>query len=137
MCDVWKGASHGIRHQLGLLAVGHGETNCILLPAVMKYNKRVNATWQENIKRVLWGKPVVVDLLGAAGQSEDMNDVGDALDVVFRRLGMPGTLKQVGIRDDKLKLLAKNSLGDGFLKTNPIPLTELGQVREGLEMVAG
>jgi alcohol dehydrogenase class IV len=32
------GGSHGIGHQLGPLGVGHGETSCILLPAVLKYN---------------------------------------------------------------------------------------------------
>ncbi|CEJ57318.1 hypothetical protein PMG11_06015 [Penicillium brasilianum] len=31
---VEMGASHGIGHQLGPLGVGHGDTSCILLPAV-------------------------------------------------------------------------------------------------------
>src|SRR5271170_3476438 len=30
------GASHGIGHQLGPLGVGHSQTSCILLPAVLK-----------------------------------------------------------------------------------------------------
>lgn len=36
------GASHGIGHQLDPLGVGHGQTSCVLLPTVLKYNKRVN-----------------------------------------------------------------------------------------------
>ncbi|KAF4430455.1 alcohol dehydrogenase [Fusarium acutatum] len=43
------GASHAIGHQLGPLNVGHGETSCILLPAVCKFNARksTNNDWQE------------------------------------------------------------------------------------------
>lgn len=37
------GASHGIGHQLGPLGVGHGETSCVLLPALCKGNARANA----------------------------------------------------------------------------------------------
>lgn len=37
------GASHAIGHQLGPLGVGHGETSCIMLPAVCKWNLKVGA----------------------------------------------------------------------------------------------
>ncbi len=40
------GASHGIGHQLGPLGVGHGETICILLLAVCRFNERVNSAQQ-------------------------------------------------------------------------------------------
>lgn len=47
MCAVSNGvplgASHAIGHQLGPLGVGHGETSCILLPAVCKFNAKYGA----------------------------------------------------------------------------------------------
>lgn len=33
------GGSHGIGHQLGPLGMGHGQTSCVILPTVLKYNK--------------------------------------------------------------------------------------------------
>ena len=46
---VPMGASHGIGHQLGPLGVGHGETSCILLPAVCRYNEGVNLERQRRV----------------------------------------------------------------------------------------
>lgn len=62
-------------------------------------------------------------------------DLGDILDAVIRELGMPRTLKEVGIGRDKLDLLADNSLRDHWIKTNAQPITEKSQVMEILEMV--
>lgn len=62
-------------------------------------------------------------------------DLGDLLDVFIRELGMPRTLKEVGIGRDKLDSLAQNSLNDLWIKTNAKPITEKSQVLEILEMV--
>lgn len=53
---VLPGASHGIGHQLGSLGVGHGETSCILLPAVCKWNAKQNANVerQKLMNKVSW-----------------------------------------------------------------------------------
>jgi alcohol dehydrogenase class IV len=69
--------------------------------------------------------------------SRDKDDLGSVLDVVIRELGMPRSLKAVGVGRDKLEMLAMNSLGDKWCKTNPIPLTEKAQVLEILETVVG
>jgi alcohol dehydrogenase class IV len=49
---VPMGASHAIGHQLGPLGVGHGETSCVMLPAVCKFNaaKKANVERQEKCK---------------------------------------------------------------------------------------
>ena len=130
------GASHGIGHQLGPLGVGHGETSCILLPAVCKYNQSVNAQQQKKVKDIIWSDEEVKKVLKDAGLIEEA-DLGDLLDVVFRFLGMPRTLKDFGIGDDKIEKLAQNALHDRWLPTNPRPMTEKAQVMEVLEMVKG
>jgi alcohol dehydrogenase class IV len=63
-------------------------------------------------------------------------DLGDVLDVIFRDLGMPRTLTDVGVGRDKMAGLAKNSLKDHWIKTNPKPIEKEEQVMEILEMVA-
>lgn len=62
-------------------------------------------------------------------------DLGDVLDAVIRELGMPRTLKEVGVGRDQLDGLAEHSLHDRWCATNPIPLREKKQVMEILEMV--
>lgn len=136
LSNVPMGASHAIGHQLGPLGVGHGETSCILLPAVCKYNQSVNAERQEIAKGVLTADREVSRVLRDAGLGENA-DLGDMLDTIFRALGMPRTLEEFDIGEDKLDMLAKNSLTDRWIGTNPRPLTEKEQVLEILRMVKG
>ncbi|KAI9753732.1 MAG: Aminolevulinate dehydratase [Chaenotheca gracillima] len=131
------GASHGIGHQLGPLGVGHGETSCILLPAVMKYNKSVNAAQQTKVLNILWSEDAVREILLRRGLVADQADLGDVLDAVIAELGMPRSLAAVGVGREKLDALAEGSLVDRWVKTNPIPLTRKEQVLEILEMVVG
>ena len=131
------GASHGIGHQLGPLGVGHGETSCILLPAVCRYNKPVNSEQQQQVLDILWSEDVVLRVLNKAGLKKETADLGDALDVVIRELGMPRTLEEVGIGQDKFEELAVSSLKDRWCKTNPVPLKRKEQVMEILDMCCG
>ncbi|KAB8230731.1 alcohol dehydrogenase [Aspergillus alliaceus] len=135
---VELGASHGIGHQLGPLGVGHGETSCVLLPAVCKYNARhgANGERQERVKGFLLRQEAVREVLQRRGLDGEKVDLGDVLDAVIRELGMPRSLKDVGVGRDQLEQLAENSLHDRWCKTNPLPLTEKRQVLEILEMVA-
>ncbi|EPS27746.1 hypothetical protein PDE_02690 [Penicillium oxalicum 114-2] len=135
--SVPLGASHGIGHQLGPLGVGHGETSCILLPAVCKYNARHNANCerQARVRDVLLSDPVVTEILQLHSSSSDTLDLGDILDLVIRELGMPRSLTDVGVGRDKVDGLAENSLHDRWCRTNPVPLTDKSQVLEILDMV--
>lgn len=133
------GGSHGIGHQLGPLGVGHGETSCILLPAVLKYNyKHGDAEVKQLQKKVLdifWSEQAIREVLEKRGLQASAADAGDVVGAVISELGMPRTLKDVGIGREKLDALADNSLKDRWLKTNAVPLTEKKQVLEILEMV--
>ncbi|KAL2355728.1 putative Fe-containing alcohol dehydrogenase [Cryomyces antarcticus] len=112
--NVPLGASHGIGHQLGPLGVGHGETSCILLPAVCKYNVSANGDRQRKVYDVLCSEAEVDRLLTIRGLSKESANLGDLLDAIISELGMP-----------------RNK----WCKTNPIPLESKGQIMEILEMV--
>ncbi|KAA8644805.1 hypothetical protein EYZ11_010068 [Aspergillus tanneri] len=135
---VQLGASHGIGHQLGPLGVGHGETSCILLPAVCKFNAvhHANNEHQDRLRRFLVGLPEVASVLQRRGLDGSRADLGDVLDAVIRELGLPRSLNEVGVGRDQLDALAVNSLHDRWCQTNPVPLTEKEQVVEILEQVA-
>jgi alcohol dehydrogenase class IV len=124
---------------LGPLGVGHGETSCILLPAVCKFNaeKNANVPRQQRVHKFLTANSIVAEVLKARGVDATSSDLGDVLDAVIRELGMPRSLKEVGVGRDKLDTLAEHSLHDRWCKTNPVPLKEKGQVLEILEKVVG
>ncbi len=84
----------------------------------------------------MWSEPDVVEVLKARGLKEESSDAGDALDAVFRELGMPRSLKEVGVGREKFDALAVNSLKDPCCAVNPIPLTKKEQVLEILELCA-
>ncbi|KAF7193691.1 Dehydrogenase FUM7 [Pseudocercospora fuligena] len=131
------GASHGISHALGPLGVGHGETSCILLAPVCKFNasKGANLEQQRKVAATLMSLPLVQKALALRPESGDHSDLGHILDVVIDALSMPRTLRDVGIGRDDLDLLAKHSLEDPWCKANPFPLTTVEQVLEILEMI--
>ncbi|KAI1150433.1 hypothetical protein F4825DRAFT_426547 [Nemania diffusa] len=135
--SVFPGASHGIGHNLGPLGVGHGQTSCILLPSVMKYNARVNGDTQKKIGETIWSEEEAADVLKKHGLSRAESDLGDALRAIFNELGMPKSLKEVGVGRDKWAQLAENSLEDKCCQANPVPLTQKDQVLEILEMCSG
>ncbi|KAJ5622609.1 hypothetical protein N7528_005841 [Penicillium herquei] len=135
--SVQLGASHGIGHQLGPLGVGHGETSCILLPAVCKFNAAHNANRdrQLRVREFLIRDKVVSEVLQSHSVDVENSDLGDILDVIIRELGMPRSLSEVNVGRDKLDGLAAHSLHDRWCQSNPVPLKDKSQVLEILEMV--
>ncbi|KAI1452097.1 putative Fe-containing alcohol dehydrogenase [Annulohypoxylon moriforme] len=130
------GASHGIGHQLGPAGVGHGETSCILNPAVCKYNykKGANVARQDAIIQLLWEDPKAREVFDQSKLNRDTADLGDLMDAIVRALGLPRTLKEFGIGEDKLDKIAEHSLKDRWVQSNPAPLDKEG-VLEILKMV--
>jgi len=102
---VSKGASHGIGHVLGGTAdVPHGYTSCIMLPHVLRFNEPVNAA------RQAW----VSDELGHPGKK-----AADAVAALIASLGLPATLRDVGVRPDQMDVIARGSMHDRWIHTNP------------------
>ncbi|EJT99153.1 Dehydroquinate synthase-like protein [Dacryopinax primogenitus] len=118
------GASHAIGHMMGPLGVGHGETSCIALPAVCKFNaaKGANLEPQRKVFDILWELKEIQGL----GLDKEKADLGDVLDAFFRVLGMPRTLKAVGVAGDKVDLLAENTLHDDFCGDQSLPTQDQG-----------
>jgi len=117
---VEYGASHGIGHQLGAVGgVPHGHTSCVLLPSVLRWNASVNAAQQETVS--------------AAFQRPDDN-AADVVQEFIALVDQPGSLRDVGITEDQLDVIAKGSLENMMVRSNPRPITEAGQIREILDM---
>lgn len=120
--DVPLGASHGIGHVLGgSCDVPHGHTSCVMLPAVLRWNAPANAERQK----------LVSEAFGRAGAP-----AGDVLDEFIAGLGQPRTLADVGVAADRYELVAKNSMHDRCIHTNPRPIPGPEQVMEILRLAA-
>lgn len=105
---------------LGPFGVGHGETSCILLPSVCKYNAANPGALsrQQRPLSVLWSSPDIASALETRGLKKESTDLSATLDGVFRELGMPRTLRDVGINptDEFLEKLAELSLLDFWME---------------------
>jgi alcohol dehydrogenase class IV len=138
---VEVGASHGIGHQLGPLGVGHGETSCVMLPSVLRWNREHGDAWvaerQQKVLDAFWGDAAVADALKRHGLSEATATAGDAVGAFVEELGMPTSLVSVGVGRDMLDKLAENSMTDRNIKSNPVRITDAEQIKQILELALG
>lgn len=105
VAGVPMGASHAIGHVLGgTCDVPHGHTSCVMAPFVLRFNAPVNGERQKRIS-------------AAFGQPE--RAAADLADEFIRSLGMPRSLKEVGVGEDKLPLVAEYTMEDFWARTNP------------------
>jgi len=119
---VPMGASHGIGYVLGAeFGVPHGHTSCVMLPAVMRWNKSVNAERQA---------------LVAAAMGRPNEDAGDVLDDFIRGLGMPRSLREVNVGPEHFDRIAQQAMATPWVPRNPRKIEGPAQVREILDMAA-
>jgi maleylacetate reductase len=84
--------------------VPHGYTSCVMLPHVLRFNEPVNADRQK------W----LSEALGRPGES-----AADAVAALIAGLGLPGTLRKVGVKPEQLEEVAVGSMHDRWVHTNP------------------
>ena len=119
---VPMGASHGIGYVLGaVFDIPHGHTSCIMLPAVMRWNKLANAERQA---------------LVAAAMGHPGEDAGDLLEALIAGLGVPRSLGAVNIGPENFDRMAAQAMGTPWVPRNPRPIAGPAQVREILELAA-
>ncbi len=117
---VPMGASHGIGYVLGAVAgVPHGYTSCVMLPAVMRWNEPATSARQRDIAAAL-GRP---------GDS-----AAHAVAALICDLGLPRTLKDVGVGEDQLDGIAEKALANPVVRANPRPIREKADVMEILRL---
>jgi alcohol dehydrogenase class IV len=119
---VPMGASHGIGYVLGAaFDIPHGHTSCIMLPAVMRWNKPANTARQA----------LVAAAMGHAGE-----DAGDVLDAFIAGLGQPRSLGGVGIAPADFDRIAEAAMHTPWVPRNPRPIAGPAQLREILDLAA-
>ena len=92
-----------------------------MLPAVMRWNKTVNAERQA---------------LVSVAMAEAGKDAGDVLDTFIGGLGMPRSLGAVKIGREHFPRISEQAMGTPWVPRNPRPIDGPAQVREILELAA-
>ena len=113
------GACHAIGHAMGAHAgVPHGITSCVLLPAVLRWNRGVDTGRQELISAAM-GRPGV--------------HAADVVHDLVAALELPTRLSDIGLARADLPLIAEKTLGDMALGGNPRHVNTADDVMEILE----
>jgi maleylacetate reductase len=119
---VPMGASHGIGYVLGaMFDIPHGHTSCIMLPAVMRWNKPANAARQQ----------LVSAAMGHPGE-----DAADVLDALISGLEMPRSLSVVKVGAGSFDKMAQQAMATPWVPRNPRRIDGPSQVRAILELAA-
>lgn len=118
--DISHGASHGIGYILGsLCGVPHGYTSCVMLPAVLEWNSKKFSQQQLAIATAL-GYPEM--------------PASHAVKSLIANLGLPTTLREVGVEESQLSEIAARALAHPVVRNNPRVISTADDVTEILRL---
>jgi maleylacetate reductase len=127
LAGVAMGLHHGLCHVLGGAAgVPHGTANAIVLPHVLRYNR--DAVPAELAQ--------VAETLGVTAQTDPRATAQagiERLDKLLAELGVPRTLREVGVPRAELPRLAELALHSPAVRNNPRPVGGAADVQAILE----
>ena len=117
--NVGLGCVHSMAHPLGArFDIAHGVANALLLPTVMEFNMPAC-----EIKYGRIAKAMGVDTTSMT-QAEAAQAAVDAVKQLSLDLGIPQTLREIGIPEDALAQLANDAFNDVCTGGNPREITE-------------
>ena len=128
LANVNLGLSHGIGHQLGARNdVPHGVTSCVMMAPTMEFNAEHVGT------RQIW----IAEIMGCDVRDLDPSAASaagrDAVRTLVSDLELPNRLRDVGVSEDDFPAIAKDTLEDLIVATNPRPV---GSVEDVIEVLA-
>jgi alcohol dehydrogenase class IV len=110
------GASHGIGYILGgRYGVHHGHSSCVMLPHVLRWNESATMPRQREL---------------TIAMNRDGMSAGDAVAELIADLGLPGRLRDVGIKENQLQAIADEAAKHPVVLANPRPITGASDVME-------
>jgi len=119
---VPMGASHAIGHVLGgTCDVPHFLCTPVMMPGILAYNQPVTVDAQKALAAAL-GQP-------------DMS-ASDAFRAFCKALDLPTSLREVGVGADQFELIARNTMTEFFIFSNPRSVKDPAGVLEILKLAA-
>lgn len=117
--NAMVGIVHSLAHACGAVChVPHGMANGILLPWGLEYNLPKSAAYTAELSGPLGSEPTYLDTLEQAKVTIRLvRNLEQRLNEIS---GLPLRLRDAGVTEDKLPLIAKVALNDGCLNYNPV-----------------
>jgi lactaldehyde reductase len=113
--NVGLGIVHGMAHPLGAFYdTPHGIANAVILPYVMEYNAQASGEKYKEIARVMGAQGV-----DSMSQEEYRKAAIEAVKKLSEDVGIPKTLKEIGVKEEDLKALAESAMADACTPGNP------------------
>lgn len=117
------GLAHGLCRTLSARAgVAYSVAHAVILPHALRYNRTIAGH-----RIALAGRAI-----GAAYRSEPDDEAAiktaAALERLFRALGLPGRLRDVGVEEPTLLPIAEAALANPCMASNPKPIDSAGQL---------
>jgi alcohol dehydrogenase class IV len=105
------GAIHSLSHPVGAVYdTHHGLTNAVVMPYVLEFNRK--AIEEKLTRLAAW--------IGLPNPS--FKSVMDWVLALRKEIGIPHTLKEIGVGTEKLDMLSEMAAVDPTVGTNPIPI---------------
>lgn len=112
------GDVHAMSHPVSAwFNVPHGVANAILLPVVVAYNALADQGKYRKIYRYVTGKNISPDAF-------EPEMLVEALKALNHALGIPGSLREVGVSPDRFDAMADDAMKSGNIAVNPRTTTK-------------
>lgn len=116
--NVGLGIVHSMAHSLGaFFDTPHGLANAILLPHVLKFNGSVCSDLFRNM-----GNAMGLSMEGLT-EEETIDEVVEAVRMLSINLGIPQTLREIGVPEEMIPALANQAINDICTSGNPREVT--------------
>lgn len=118
--NVGLGVVHGMAHPLSAFYdTPHGVANAVLLPYVMEFNAPYTGTKFRDIAKAMGVKKV-----DEMKQAEYREAAIKAVKKLSKDVGIPKTLKEIGMKKEDLEALAEAAMADVCTGGNPRPCSK-------------
>lgn len=113
--NVGLGIVHAMAHPLGAFYdTPHGVANAVILPYVMAYNADATGEKYREIARAMG-----VSGVDTMSQEEYRQAAVDAVKQLSADVGIPKTLREIGVKEEDLPALAESAFADACAPGNP------------------
>ncbi len=123
------GLNHAMAHNMGAkLKIPHGRVNAILLPRIIEFNSGVKSFNCTDIHKCAEKYAQLTKILGFEGNNSKIlvRKLVSEIEKLIKKLNLPANLTQckVNLLYEDISQIAKGTLADNCINTNPKPVKE-------------
>lgn len=117
------GDVHAMSHPVSaFFDVPHGIANAILLPTIVEFNELADTGKYYDIYKYISKCPVEKDKFSSDMLARELLELN-------KELGIPGNLKEAGVKEDKFDAMAEDAMKSGNIAVNPRTTTKEDVIR--------